>query len=68
MTVEEGNEPDTFWTGVGGKQLYFTHSFTSVYIFLASNASGTFKAEEVFDFCQVWSLLPRSLLCRMTWM
>lgn len=57
VTLEEGSEDEAFWAALGGKAEYPT-SVTLAggehepRLFHASNISGHFKVEEVFDFSQ----------------
>lgn len=55
--VSEGSETDDFWSLLGGKATYASDS--SLYeqpreprLFWGSNASGSFKVEEIFNFTQ----------------
>jgi len=55
--VEEGAEPNDFWTPLGGKGPYantpaMAEDSHAPRLFQGSNASGSFKVEEVFNFTQ----------------
>lgn len=50
--MEEGHEEDSFWSPLGGRVNYFMLPLQSPHLFFTSNASGAFRAEEIFDFCQ----------------
>jgi hypothetical protein len=55
---EEGNESQDFWNALGGKAEYATGGSLSSddhapRLFQCSNATGTFRIEEVFNFNQV---------------
>ncbi|KAL7643355.1 UNVERIFIED_CONTAM: hypothetical protein RMT77_006647 [Armadillidium vulgare] len=59
LISEEGSEKDSFWKVLGGKEEYASSKLLREEIparpprlFQCSNASGVFKAEEIFDFCQ----------------
>eukprot|EP01094_Clydonella_sp_ATCC50884_P024887 TRINITY_DN6370_c0_g2_i4.p1 TRINITY_DN6370_c0_g2~~TRINITY_DN6370_c0_g2_i4.p1 ORF type:complete len:1509 (-),score=458.21 TRINITY_DN6370_c0_g2_i4:8-4405(-) len=62
VTIKEGSEPTEFWPVLGGKTLDYhggpSYNITLRHrrpprLFSVSNASGTVKVVELFDFCQV---------------
>lgn len=57
MEVNEGEEPEAFWSGVGGQGEYASGAVAEQgakepRLFQCSNALGYFKVEEIFDFVQ----------------
>lgn len=63
--MQEGSEPEAFWTALGGKQEYASNKWLAQELpnhpprlFQCSNASGKFRVEEIFDFAQDVSLYP----------
>merc|ERR1719458_569115 len=60
IVINEGQEADEFWTFLGGKEPYMDEFVlksigepTMPRLFYGSNASGSFKMEEVLNFTQV---------------
>jgi hypothetical protein len=57
VNVVEGEEPEAFWTALGGKGEYPTvkvlpEASREPMLFQCSNSSGTFEIEPIFDFAQ----------------
>lgn len=57
VLVREGNEPDLFWTALGGKAEYPREKKIKEYaedprLFLISSSKGDFKVKEIFNFSQ----------------
>jgi len=57
--IREGKEPRTFWEAIGGYEEYSTGKRMEEEkpsypprLFQCSNASGAFRVEEIFEFCQ----------------
>lgn len=57
--IREGKEPKTFWEAIGGYEEYSTGKRMEEEkpsypprLFQCSNASGAFRVEEIFEFCQ----------------
>jgi hypothetical protein len=57
QVLDEGKEPADFWTSVGGKGEYASEGFLyegarEPRLFQCSNASGSFRVEEIFNYQQ----------------
>lgn len=57
VNIAEGSEPDDFWVALGGKAAYASLARTDeppkdARLFQASNATGKFDVQEVFNFTQ----------------
>jgi len=57
VEIDEGSEPEEFWTFLGGKQPYTTTKYLQANprearLFRCSNATGAFRIEEIYSFIQ----------------
>ncbi|PRP73732.1 hypothetical protein PROFUN_16636, partial [Planoprotostelium fungivorum] len=60
-TVEEGNEPESFWKILGGKKSYYNEPYKSIRFFHTHMATGTLTADRIWDYSQ-FDLVERDVI------